>query len=142
MSRHRTNYEPDDVTFPAGAYRVSRWGSGIAFYVRGWETETRFSHSIVDDPCTDCHGTGTQDDAGETNDCENCHGLGTTPYECIDEEGDEVRTGRVVVTMIGDDARHTVDPDDLTPLERGAYCGECGQIGCSCDGYDRTEDNA
>ncbi len=47
----------------------------------------------------------------------------------------------VVVTMIGDDARHTVDPEDLTPLDRKDYCGECGQIGCQCDGYDRTEDS-
>ncbi len=89
--------------------------------------------------CAFCYGTGEEIEGTE---CEDCDGTGKTSYECIDEEGEEVRTGRVVVTMIGDDARHVVDPEDLMPLERSAYCGECGQIGCTCDGYDRTEDNA
>lgn len=43
------------------------------------------------------------------------------------------------VVMVGDDKRHTVDKDDCTPIEREDYCGECGQIGCSHDGYDRSE---
>ncbi len=135
------HYETDHEAFPHGAYRVRGWGAGIAFYVRGWETEVRFSDSVVDDPCENCHGTGTQDNAGETEDCERCYGVGTIPYECIDDEGEEVRTGMVVVTMIGDDRTHVVDVDDLTPLERKDYCGECGQIGCQCDGYDRTEED-
>lgn len=29
------------------------------------------------------------------------------------------------------------DPEDITPLEREAYCGECGQIGCCHDGLER-----
>jgi hypothetical protein len=55
-----------------------------------------------------------------------------------DEDGDEVTTtedlDRAVVVMVGDDKRHTVDIDDLSPLPRAAYCGECGQIGCCHDG--------
>jgi hypothetical protein len=79
---------------------VRGWGSGIAFYVLGWETE---------------------------------------PDEDTEWSGCEVRTGRVIVVMIGDDARHRVDPEDLTALAREAYCGECGQIGCCHDGLDRSE---
>lgn len=97
----RPHYESDDATFPAEAYRVTGWGSGIAFYVLGWETE---------------------------------------PDEDTEWSGYEQRTGRVVVTMIGDDARHVVNVDDLTPLEREDYCGSCGQIGCTHDGLDRSED--
>ncbi len=96
------HYETDHEAFPHGAYRVRGWGNGIAFYVRGWETEP--------------------DEDTEWSGCEN-------------------RTGMVVVTMIGDDRTHVVDQDDLTPLDRKDYCGECGQIGCQCDGYDRTEED-
>jgi hypothetical protein len=30
------------------------------------------------------------------------------------------------------------EPDDVVPLEREDYCGECGQVGCSHDGLDRS----
>ena len=39
--------------------------------------------------------------------------------------------------MVGDDRRFTVEPDDVAPMTREDYCGECGQEGCSHDGYDR-----
>lgn len=97
MTRHRVNFETDDETFSADAYRV-RGYDGIAFYVRGWEIE---------------------------------------PDEDTEWSGMETRTGQVIVTMIGDDYRHIVDLDDITPLARSAYCGECGQIGCCHDGLDR-----
>jgi len=48
-----------------------------------------------------------------------------------------IRTGEIVCRMIGDDRDFTFDPDDVTPLDREAYCGECGQIGCRCDGLER-----
>jgi|SRR5262252_1640933 len=35
----RPNYETDDRTFPADAYRVTGHYDGIAWYVLGWETE-------------------------------------------------------------------------------------------------------
>jgi hypothetical protein len=65
-------------------------------------------------------------------------GWETTPDDDTEWTGEEQRTGRVVVVMIGDDHRETIDPEDLQPLEREAYCGECGQIGCSHDGMDRS----
>jgi hypothetical protein len=58
------------------------------------------------------------------------HGWETQPTEETEWSGFEERTGYVVCTMVGDDSRWTFDPDDLTPLEREEYCGECGQIGC------------
>jgi hypothetical protein len=93
------HYESDDAHFDADAYTVDGY-QGIAFYVRGWETE---------------------------------------PDEDTEWSGYENRTGRVVVTMIGDDRRYVVDEDDITPITRQAYCSECGQIGCFHDGLDRTE---
>lgn len=33
------NYERDDKAFPAEAYTISGWGEGIAWRVRGWETQ-------------------------------------------------------------------------------------------------------
>lgn len=66
-------------------------------------------------------------------------GWETEPDEDTEWSGIEERTGRVVVTMIGDDHCYVVDESDITPLEREAYCSECGQIGCSHDGLDRSE---
>lgn len=68
-------------------------------------------------------------------------GWETEPDEDTEWSGYESRTGSVVVVMIGDDKRHIVDQDDLTPIKRADYCGECGQIGCTHDGLDRSEDD-
>jgi hypothetical protein len=66
-------------------------------------------------------------------------GWETEPDEDTDWSGCEVRTGFVLVVMVGDDAKHRVDRDDLIALDRAAYCGECGQVGCAHDGYDRDD---
>ena len=57
-------------------------------------------------------------------------GWETEPDEDTEWTGQEVRTGRVLTSMVGDDRRFAFDPEDLTPLGRDAYCGGCGQIGC------------
>lgn len=69
------------------------------------------------------------------------HVLGweTEPDEDTEWSGYEQRTGRVVLQMVGDDAHHVYDPEDIEPLPRKEYCGSCGQIGCSADGWDREE---
>ena len=67
-------------------------------------------------------------------------GWETKPDEDTEWSGLEERTGRVVCVMVGDDHLFTYDEDELTPLPREEYCGVCGQIGCSHDGYDRTEE--
>jgi hypothetical protein len=66
-------------------------------------------------------------------------GWQTAPDDDTEWTGLEERTGQVACVMVGDDHRWFVDPDDLEPLDRAAYCGACGQRGCTHDGYDRTE---
>lgn len=67
------------------------------------------------------------------------HVLGweTEPDEDTEWSGYEMRTGRVVVVMVGDDRRHAVDPEDVTALDDLAYCAVCGQVGCTHDGRER-----
>jgi hypothetical protein len=77
-------------------------------------------------------------------------GWRTEPGECewfdgeewvYDPEPEPVRTGELVVRMVGDDYLHVVDEGDVEPLARREYCAECGQIGCSHDGYDDDDDD-
>jgi len=67
------------------------------------------------------------------------HVLGwhTEPDEDTEWSGYEVQTGDVVAVMVGDDCHVRFGLDDIHPLDRADYCGECGQIGCCHDGYDR-----
>jgi hypothetical protein len=37
---------------------------------------------------------------------------------------------KLVVIMVGDDRKHTVDVEDVSPLNDSEFCGDCGQIGC------------
>lgn len=59
------------------------------------------------------------------------------PDEDTEWTGYNVRTGRVVVQMVGDDRLFAVDPETVHALEREEYCGSCGQMGCTHDGLDR-----
>lgn len=59
------------------------------------------------------------------------YGWETQPTEDTEWDGIEERTGQVVCVMVGDDRRCTFEPDELTPLADDAYCGTCGQVGCS-----------
>lgn len=61
------------------------------------------------------------------------------PDEDTEWSGYYARTGSVVAVMVGDDHRWIVDEDDLIAIDRDAYCGVCGQIGCQHDGLDRSE---
>ena len=63
----------------------------------------------------------------------------TEPDEDTEWSGIESRTDRVLCVMVGDDREFSIDIDDIEPLEREDYCGECGQIGCTCDAYERGE---
>lgn len=64
-------------------------------------------------------------------------GWETEPDADTEWTGIEERTGKVVAVIVGDDKKHSVDPDDLIELKRKDYCGECGQIGCQHDRLDR-----
>lgn len=44
---------------------------------------------------------------------------------------------RVQAHMIGDDRTFEFDRDEVVVIPREAFCGECGQIGCTHDGLDR-----
>ena len=54
----------------------------------------------------------------------------TEPDADTEWSGIEVPTGRVVMVMVGDDRRHSIDPEDCTALADDDYCPECGQVGC------------
>jgi hypothetical protein len=69
-------------------------------------------------------------------------GWETAPDEDTEWSGIEERTGRVVCRMVGDDCDFSFEPGELKPLEREAYCGVCGQVGCAHDGLDRSETEA
>jgi hypothetical protein len=71
-----------------------------------------------------------------------CRVLGweTEPDEDTHWSGYENRSGKLLVGMVGDDRRHAVDPEDVEEINREDYCGVCGQMGCSHDGYEREED--
>lgn len=109
----RPVYEEDSAAFPADYYTVRQY-RGVAFQVYGWELE--YGTEWVTDE------TAEPDENGELPMC---------------EEEYERRTGMVIAVMVGDDYKHKVDPEDLTPLDREAFCGECGAIGCTHDGLDR-----
>jgi len=55
----------------------------------------------------------------------------TQPDEDTEWSGYEIPTGRVVMVMVGDDRRFSIDPDDCTALADDDYCPGCGQIGCT-----------
>lgn len=61
-------------------------------------------------------------------------GWETEPDEDTEWSGYEVRTGRVIACMVGDDVHFTFDPAELVALGDLDYCAECGQIGCTQDG--------
>jgi hypothetical protein len=65
-------------------------------------------------------------------------GWETEPDEDTEWSGYEVRTGSVLVVMVGDDVRHAIDPTDLLPLGEREFCHSCGQIGC---GHNVPEEN-
>lgn len=64
-------------------------------------------------------------------------GWQTEPDEDTEWSGCENRTGMLVIVMVGDDAMHLVNPDDVSDIDEDEYCHECGQIGCAHDGRER-----
>jgi len=66
-------------------------------------------------------------------------GWETVADEDTEWSGEYVRTGKVLAVMVGDDRPFRFDEDDLKPVKREDFCGECGQIGCTHDAYDRSD---
>lgn len=57
-------------------------------------------------------------------------GWETEPDEDTEWSGYELRTGKLVCCMIGDDRHFVFDTEELTALDSDDYCSVCGQIGC------------
>lgn len=124
------NYEHDDDF--AEAYRLKRDKYAVAWRILGWEMSP-----IHVWQCGNCdragfereHGGGGIYDEGDPacshEECGYC------------DEPDWEQTGKVVAVMVGDDVKHVYDYEDFEPLDRAAYCGECGQLGCTHDGLER-----
>jgi hypothetical protein len=99
-----------------GRYVVEGY-SGIAFRLRGYVlewTEERWEYDGEGDP---------EDDDS---------------YDYYEPEQVENRQ-MVEAVMVGDDHVHKVDVEDLTQIDEDAYCHECGQIGCTADGWPRGD---
>lgn len=63
----------------------------------------------------------------------------TAPDEDTEWSGIEEPTGRIRMVMVGDDSVFAFDPDDIHAIPEDDYCAECGQVGCTADGRDRSE---
>lgn len=140
MSQH--DFKRGDVVRVRGFQGVACWYVGPQIEPGPSEYE-----------CPECDGRGWRDCAdcggdGGDHDCAACDGSGEESCEfcaggvCYDEEPVPIATGRALVVMVGDDHKHVVDFEDMAPLEREAYCGACGQIGCAHDGLTREEGDA
>ena len=83
---------------------------GIAFYLIGYAT--------INEPvicfCQDEDGNEYEQETGE--------------YEQVEDKD------YVIAVMVGDNRKHKVSIDDITPLSEEDYCHVCGQIGCKHDG--------
>jgi hypothetical protein len=93
---------------PNKHYTVAGY-EGIAFYYVGDEMETYWEY----------YGDENED--------------GDTDYY---EEECEAPTGMVLMVMVGDDRKHSIDPEDVTELPEDAFCRSCGQIGCGHNVYE------
>ena len=96
---------------------------GIACTYQGPQTER--VHGEFEDECYECYGTGTNEELDE--ECSECAGSGVVVR--VDEEPEDVPTGRAIVVMVGDNHKHVVDYEDLSPVDEDDVCS-CGQLGC------------
>lgn len=107
------NARPIDMD---GFYRVDGM-AGMAFRLDGYAKVWEPAQTLAVDP-------DTNEETGEWVD--------------VDGEGEWVDDPtHVLAVAVGDDYRHTVAVEDLTPIDRADFCGECGQVGCTHDGLDR-----
>jgi hypothetical protein len=74
---------------------------GVAFYFAGYP---QVAEIAVDDE------TGWEYETGEW----------------VDDD-----SGMVLMVMVGDDYKWTVDESDCTEIAEDSYCRDCGQIGCT-----------
>ena len=129
MATRQQELEAMRDAFTPGQTVLVRGFSGIACYYRGPETER--GPTEYEAECYACDGTGANDDLDgaldDNNECLECAGSGIVLEH--DEEPEDVPTGRAIVVMVGDDHKHVVDFEDLSPVDEDDVC-TCGQLGC------------
>jgi hypothetical protein len=91
-------------------YRVRGWRGGIVFRIAGFPDRWEPVLALVTDPET---GDDREELIGD-----------------VERVEQDETCGRVLVVMVGDDRVYEVDVEDLEPLEAGAFCSSCGQVGC------------
>ena len=107
----------DTTTIDLDAHYSVKGYRGIAWYLIGYATEwTEERWEFIGGPDDD-----TEDEANYVYD---------EPEEIEDHS-------RVRAVMVGDDRVFTFDVDELEEIPEEAFCHECGQIGCTHDGWDR-----
>lgn len=121
--RNRATYE-DSPEFTASAYRAAGWHKGIAWRVLGWKVDP-----VAPWYCCNCNRCGFERGGGGGRITD--RGDPGCDHDIVQsDEPDYERTGELLCIMIGDDKPHSIDPDDLEPIDDDDYCPECGQIGC------------
>ena len=107
------------VDFENGVYRV-KGEPGIAWYAWRYKTELVYDSEwyCVDPRHDDVHYLP----------CRCCHACSEEFFLERECEPTEVEDRDIVImTMVGDDRKHEIDVDDISPLNEGEYCPECGQ---------------
>ena len=104
--------------------------------VRAYGRRPRFRFEIDDARWGDCGEAYTA--AGWAGVAWRVLGWEVEPTADTEWDGIEERTGKVLAVMVGDDMPHAFEPEELTALGELDYCLECGQVGCTHDGRDRS----
>lgn len=110
----------------AGATVTVEGYRGVAFRVDGW-AEINVPIMCLALACAGCGNVGEHE-----------HWCDVVEFtEEVEVESDEWETtedqSRVVVHMVGDDRRFTVEVEAVEVLAEDGYCHGCGQIGCQWD---------
>lgn len=96
-------------------------------YPQKWEPQQCYAH--VDENGELC--CGNRDSKGRF-----CREVLIDDPDGEGEWVDDIESGQVLVVMVGDDKKYTVDIDDLTKIGELEFCRDCGQIGCGCNVYE------
>jgi hypothetical protein len=110
-----------DATYTVAGMR------GVAFWLHGWDMEEvpESWELDCDDPAHVLDYDEDDEDNPERHDA---------PCYLYNEPELVPVFSRVRAVMVGDDAEHIVDTDDLTEIGDDDYCAGCGQTGCYADG--------
>lgn len=140
----------------------NEWHPSESLYIEhGALVDSEFDvGALPDEPCPRCEQPLDEcacvcPDCGEDIDRCACFDEPEEPFEDGPLKGKYVRhprmsgvacyvraddgVSKVKLVMVGDDVPYVEDRDECTLIEREAFCGVCGQMGCAHDGLDRGE---